>query len=146
MDPRDRALCTTLVYGVLRHRERLDRHIDRHAHRPQGVRGELRDALRVAVFEMRELQRPSAIAVSEALKLVQTLDPSGRLRGVAQAILSGVDRHGETLDHTLASASPLDALEGRWSIPRWLAGRWLKQLGAERALPRAEALSPPPPT
>lgn len=145
MDPRDRALCTTLVYGVLRHRERLDRHIDRHAHRPQGVRGELRDALRVAVFEMRELQRPSAIAVSEALKLVQTLDPSGRLRGVAQAILSGVDRHGETLDHTLASASPLDALEGRWSIPRWLAGRWLKQLGAERALRRAEALSLPPP-
>src|SRR5690606_7239073 len=53
--------------------------------------------------------------------------------------------HGETLDHTLASASPLDALEGRWSIPRWLAGRWLKQLGAERALRRAEALSLPPP-
>lgn len=144
MDPRDRALCTTLTYGVLRHRERLDRHIDRHAHRPQGIRGELRDALRVAVFEMRELQRPSAIAVSEALKLVHVLDPAGRLRGVAQAILSGVDRDGEDLDRALASAAPIDALEGRWSIPRWLAGRWIKHLGAERALRRAEVLSLPP--
>lgn len=144
MDPRDRALCTTLVYGVLRHRLRLDAHIDHHAHRPAGIKGGLRDILRIAVFEMRELQRPSAIAATEAFKTLSSIDPRGALRGVAQAILSGVDRQGEALDHTFERGSPLDVLEHRWSIPRWLAGRWLKQLGPEAALRRAQCIAAPP--
>lgn len=145
MDPRDRALCTSLVYGVLRHRQRLDTHIDRHAHRPAGIKGELREVLRVAAYEMRALDRPAAIATTEALNAVASFDRVGKLRGVVQAIASGIDRTGAELDDQLAHGPPLDVLDRRWSIPRWLGGRWLKQLGIPRALRRAECLAEAPP-
>jgi len=145
MDPRDRALCTYLVYGVLRHRARLDHHIDAHAHRPAGIKGALREVLRVAIYEMRELQRPAAIATTEALKAIAAFDPASQLRNVVQAVLSRVDREGESLDSALAGGALLDVLSQRWSIPRWLAGRWIKHLGNDAALRRAQRLAEPPP-
>ena len=45
MDVRDRGLVTTLVYGVLRHRGRLDAHIDTHAKRPKHYNVLLKDEL-----------------------------------------------------------------------------------------------------
>lgn len=142
MDPRDRGLTTTLVYGVLRHRARLDAHIDTHAKKPKGLKGETRQALRVAAFEMLELQRPPAIAVSEALRSMQRVGP---LRGAIQAILGAVGREGVALDARWAEGKPLDVLERRWSIPRWLGGRWIKQLGPKVAIARGEALGRPLP-
>ena len=52
---RDRGLVTLLVYGVLRHRARLDALIDAFADRPQRLSARLRELLRVAAFELREL-------------------------------------------------------------------------------------------
>jgi 16S rRNA (cytosine967-C5)-methyltransferase len=145
LDPRDRGLTTTLVYGVLRQRTRLDAHIDAHARRPTGLRGELREALRVGVFERLELGRPGAIVATETVKILEGLDASGGLRGVVHAILGAVDRTAAEIDAKLEAAPPLDVLERRWSVPRWLGGRWLKQLGPERAVHRARTLAEPPP-
>lgn len=142
LDPRDRGLATTLVYGILRHRLRLDAHIDAHAKRPKGFKGETRQVLRIAAFEMLELQRPPAIAVSEAMR---SLGHAGPLRGAAQAILGAIGREGPALDEQWAAGKPLVVLERRWSIPRWLGGRWLKTLGEATALQRARALAEPPP-
>jgi 16S rRNA (cytosine967-C5)-methyltransferase len=142
---RDRGLVTTLVYGVLRHRARLDAHIDAVATRPDRLSAQLRELLRVAVFELRELGRPAHVAISQAQTLRDELDPRGALRGLVQAVLAGVDRDGAALDERLASGKPLDALALRWSLPRWYAGRIIKELGPERALARAKALAQPPP-
>src|SRR5690606_29661003 len=60
-------------------------------------------------------------------------------------ILAEVAAKGEALDEALAAAGTLDVLDRRFSIPRWLAGRWRKQLGDELALRRARALAEPPP-
>jgi 16S rRNA (cytosine967-C5)-methyltransferase len=145
LSARDRGLTTTLVYGVLRHRTRLDAHIDAHARDPGRLGTVLREILRAGAFELRELGRPPSIAISEAVKQARTLDPSGRLPSVVQAVLGGVDRHGAELDAELEAAPVLDVLDRRWSIPRWLAGRWIKTLGPERALERARVLADPPP-
>ena len=142
MDVRDRGLTTTLVYGVLRHRARLDAHIDAHAKRPKGLKGETRQALRIAVFEMLELQRPPSIAISEALR---SLERAGPLRGAVQAILGAVEREAPALEARWSAGKPLEVLERRWSIPRWLGGRWIKTLGAQTALDRGRALAEPPP-
>ncbi len=146
---RDRGLVTLLVYGVLRHRARLDALIDTFADRPQRLSARLRELLRVAAFELRELGRPAHVAISQAQAQRETFDPSGALRGLVQAVLAGIDRDGAELDAKFAAnfavGKPLDALALRWSIPRWLAGRMLKQLGPERALARAQALAVPPP-
>ena len=142
---RDRGLVTVLVYGVLRHRARLDALIDAVADKPERIRGRLRELLRVAVFELRELGRPAHVAISQAQAQREAFDPNGALRGLVQAVLAGVDRDGAALDEKFAAGKPLDALALRWSIPRWLAGRMIKQLGPERALARAQALAVPPP-
>lgn len=142
---RDRGLVTVLVYGVLRHRARLDALIDAVADKPERIRGRLRELLRVAAFELRELARPAHVAISQAQAMREEFDPSGALRGLVQAVLAAIDRDGEALDARFAAGKPLEALALRWSIPRWLAGRMIKQLGPERALARAQALASPPP-
>ena len=142
---RDRGLVTVLVYGVLRHRARLDALIDAVADRPDRIRGRLRELLRIAAFELRELARPAHVAISQAQAMREEFDPKGALRGLVQAVLAAIDRDGEAHDARLAAGKPLEVLALRWSIPRWLAGRMLKQLGPERALARALALASPPP-
>jgi len=142
---RDRGLVTVLVYGVLRHRARLDAHIDAVADKPDRIRGRLRELLRIAAFELRELARPAHVAISQAQAMREEFDPKGALRGLVQAVLAAIDRDGEAVDARLAAGKPLEVLALRWSIPRWLAGRMIKQLGPERALARAQALAAPPP-
>ncbi len=141
LDPRDRALATNLVYGVLRQQGRLDALIDAFAHKPKRVKGELRTILRVAAFEMVELGRPLAIASSEAAKLAARLDPQGLLKSLIAGVLQGIDRDAAILDVALDDGDPVDALVRRWSLPRWLALRWVASLGPERARTRARALA-----
>ncbi|PRP95213.1 transcription antitermination factor NusB [Enhygromyxa salina] len=144
LDRRDRGLITLLVYGVLRHRGRLDKLIDSFADKPKKVKGELRMILRVAAFELVELERPLGIANAEAGKLARRIDPHGRLSGMITAILHMIDRDWPIMDVALSDGSVLDALTHRWSVPRWLAARWLDALGPEQARARAQALSVPP--
>src|SRR5690606_24926166 len=141
LERRDRGLITTLVYGVLRQRARLDKLIDSFADKPGKIKGELREILRVAAFEIVELERPLAIANSEAGKLARRIDPQGRLSGMITAILHMIDRDWPIMDVAMQDGDVVDALALRWSLPRWLASRWVAQLGPERALARARALS-----
>jgi 16S rRNA (cytosine967-C5)-methyltransferase len=145
LDVRDRGLLTTLVYGVLRHRTRLDAHVDAHATQPAGLRGEVRQLLRVGALELRELQHPPHAVLTEVGHAAARLRGGAGLRRAIHGILAQVQEQGAALDEALAAAAPLDVLERRWSIPRWVAGRWRKQLGDERALARARVLAEPPP-
>jgi 16S rRNA (cytosine967-C5)-methyltransferase len=141
LERRDRGLVTTLVYGVLRNQARLDALIDAAADKPHKLKGELRTIMRLAVFEMVELDRPLAIANSEAGKLARRIDPHGRLGGLLTGILNTIARDWQRTDAALAEGDPMEVLCQRWSLPRWLAARWLAQLGPEQALARAQALA-----
>lgn len=141
LDRRDRGLVTTLVYGVLRNQAWLDALIDAAADKPHKLKGELRTILRLATFELVELERPLAIANSEAGKLARRIDPHGRLGKMITGILHTIARDWQRTNAALAEADPLEVLCRRWSLPRWLAARWLAQLGPEQALARAQALS-----
>ncbi len=144
MDPRDRGLATALVYGVLRHQARMDHHIDALAHNPSRIKGELRSILQIAAYELREMGHPLHAVASESGKLVARLDPRGRLRGLVTALLAGIDRSGADHDASLDAAGPVDTLRFRWSIPGWLARRWVRELGPEQALARGQALGQVP--
>ncbi len=144
LDPRDRGLVTTIVYGVLRHRARLDRLIDAVARDPRKVKGNPRMLLRIGAFELRELDRPLPIVSAEIVKASRAIDPRGGLKGLLVGILSAIDREGERLDAEASAAPPAQGLEQRWSVPAWLAARWVEQLGPEGALARARAVAEPP--
>jgi len=142
---RDRGLVTHLVYGVLRHRARLDGHIDAHADRPSKLKGELRMVLRVAALELLELDHPPHAAISESVRAARSIDPRGRMRGLLHAIGSRIAEHGPARDQALEAGPARAALIERWSIPAWIADRWLAQLGENAALERARRLAEPPP-
>lgn len=106
---RDRALLTALVFGVARHRRSLDWLIDRCAHR---VRPEVRQHLRVALFQIRFLTRiPRHAAVHEAVELAKSL--GRRAAGFVNAVL----RRAADLEFP-----PQPGI--RTSHPDWLLRRW----------------------
>jgi 16S rRNA (cytosine967-C5)-methyltransferase len=144
LSPGARGLVTALVYGVLRHRIRLDAHIDARARDAKGLGSVPRMLLRVGAYEILELGRPAGNAIGHAVSAARSFDPSRTLSGLVHGMLSAIAEGGGELDAKLAAAAPLDALERRYSIPRWLAGRWLGTLGAERALRRAALLAEVP--
>lgn len=106
---RDRALLTTLVYGVTRWRRPLDWLIDRCA---QTVNPEIRQHLRVALFQIRHLDRvPRHAAVHEAVELAKGV--SRKSAGFVNAVL-----------RKAADMPVPDNLGLRTSHPDWLVERW----------------------
>ncbi len=113
---RDRALLTTLVYGATRWRRELDWLIDRCAER---VHPEIRNHLRVALFQIRHLDKiPRHAAVNEAVELAKGV--SRKSAGFVNAVL-----------RKAADLELPDALGVRTSHPDWLIDRWRKRLPAK---------------
>jgi 16S rRNA (cytosine967-C5)-methyltransferase len=141
LGPEDRGLATTLVYGVLRHRTRLDRALAAHA--PRGLGGVSRPALialRLAAFQILELRTPPHAAVNDAVGAVREIGGE-KLAGFANAILRRLAAAGEP--------APPDDLAQRLvdlhSMPRWIADRLLAAVGAGEAEEAAAAMNRPPP-
>jgi 16S rRNA (cytosine967-C5)-methyltransferase len=121
---RDRALLTTLVYGVTRWRRELDWLIDRCAQR---VHPEIRNHLRVALFQIRHLDRiPRHAAVNEAVELAKGV--STKSAGFVNAVL-----------RKAADLELPDALGVRSSHPDWLIERWRKRFSAKELAAILEA-------
>ncbi len=109
---RDRALLTTLVYGVTRRRRELDWLIDRCAQR---VQPEIRQHLRVALFQIRHLDKiPRHAAVNEAVELAKGV--SRKSAGFVNAVL-----------RKAADLELPDSVGVRTSHPDWLIDRWRKR-------------------
>ena len=93
LDPRDRALSTELVYGVLRWRGALDAALSSCA--PRGIAAldeHVLSALRIAVYQLAHLDRiPAAAAVSAAVDQIRALRGE-RLAAFVNGLLRGVSR------------------------------------------------------
>ncbi|MBI4511348.1 MAG: 16S rRNA (cytosine(967)-C(5))-methyltransferase RsmB [Deltaproteobacteria bacterium] len=143
LPPADRALATEIVYGVLRHRLRLDRALSAHA--PRGL-GKLSTpvmvALRVAAYQILFLRTPAHAAVDDAVRAVKAL-AGGHVGNFANALLRRLATEGEPPQ---PSTSDLFAyLEAVHSMPRWLTERLIRAVGASEAIAAAEAMNRPPP-
>jgi 16S rRNA (cytosine967-C5)-methyltransferase len=144
LSPRDRALLHELVLGTLRRRGALD-----HALAPLLERQPLarldppvRTILRLGAHQILHLRVPDRAAVSESVELARGVAP--RASGLVNAVLRRLAREGPPAPPDPA-ADPLGWLTTGGSLPPWLAERWLKRLGAERAVARALALLEPAP-
>jgi 16S rRNA (cytosine967-C5)-methyltransferase len=129
LDSRDAGLASQIVFGVLRFRAQLDFLIDHYAARPRKLDPEVRMALRMAIYQMRYLERiPAHAAVAESVELVK-LARKASAAGFVNAVLRKVDR--------VAVAWPGPEVE--LSCPEWLLARWERQHGAEAAAGIARA-------
>ncbi|HEX9188019.1 MAG TPA: transcription antitermination factor NusB [Vicinamibacteria bacterium] len=143
LDPRERGFLHELVLGTLRRRGWIDHVLSGLASRPlDRLTPGVLDALRLGAYQLLYLRVPAHAAVGETVELARGVEP--RSAGFANAVLRRLQREGPPPEPDAASL-PLDWLTTAGSLPRWLAERWCRHLGPERAVARARALLDAPP-
>src|ERR1017187_6343310 len=129
LDPRDASLAAEIVFGVLRFRAQLDYLIEHYSARRQKLDAEVRIALRMAIYQLRYLERvPPHAAVTDSVDLVKRARKRSAA-GFVNAILRQVDRD--------PVAWPTREIE--LSCPEWLLARWERHFGPASAAPIARA-------
>lgn len=136
LDPRDRALATRLVLGTIAARGEVDRVVTSHLRARSALEPLVRDALRIAAFEILYLDTPAQVAVSQGVELVRSA--SRRAAGLGNAVLRRVaDEDVAALEAARArvgtgdfTAADLQRIGG---LPEWLAERALADLGHDAA-------------
>jgi 16S rRNA (cytosine(967)-C(5))-methyltransferase len=119
---RDRRLASELVYGVLRHRTRIDRALAAHTDLRKAP-PKVRTALRVAAYQLLFLDRvPAYAAVDDAVEAARAI--GDKLAGFANAVLRKLTTEKEPPFPALAPDATLDQqlaqIEQQFSTPRWI--------------------------
>jgi 16S rRNA (cytosine967-C5)-methyltransferase len=115
LDERDRRLAAELVYGVLRHRSRIDRALSAHADLAR-TPPRVVTALRVAAYQLVFLDRvPGYAAVDDAVRAARGV-AGPRLAGFCNAVLRKLAAAGEP---ALPDA-PRERIAIEHSLPGWI--------------------------
>ncbi len=135
LEPRDAALAESIVFGCLRFQAQLDFLIAHFSGRAQPkLDEEVRIALRMAIFQLRYLDRiPAHAAVTESVELVKRAHKRSAAPFV-NAVLRKVNRKPvKWPDHAT-----------EWSVPSWMLDRWTRFYGesAARGIARASLEEP----
>jgi 16S rRNA (cytosine967-C5)-methyltransferase len=140
LDERDRRLASELVYGVLRHRTRIDRALAAHADLKKTPPRVL-IALRVAAYQLLFLDRvPAYAVVDDAVAAARAT--AAKLAGFANAVLRKVAAAGEPELPAPGHAR----LEVEHSLPRWIVEELSAVIHDEARLAEiAEAFARQPP-
>jgi len=135
---RDRRLALTLVQGVLRNMQGLDRVVDRQSSTPvQRLAPRVRMALRLGVFQLLCLDRvPESAAVNETVTAFKRGRRPGWQVGFVNGVLRGVARNRERLAPELAEAA---------NHPDWMVRRWQERFGPSIARAICAAANRPSP-
>lgn len=141
MDPRDRGLVTELVYGVLRTRGRLDFALSTFCKKPlDKVETKVLWLLRLGAYQIMELERvPEAAAVHQAVELARS-EKLERATGFINGILRTLARQQGNIAWPAAQADAQGYLQHVLSVPRWLAKRWIRELGRDEAIALGESM------
>ena len=136
LSPQDRALAYRLALGVTSACALLDELVDAHVRRPSSLEPRVRDALRMATFELCYLDTPSAAAVSQGVELVRSVAP--RAAGLANAVLrrvsaQDVPRVAQARTRVAEGGSEVDDLALVSGLARWLVSRVHEERGADFA-------------
>jgi 16S rRNA (cytosine967-C5)-methyltransferase len=129
-DARDRGLLTDLVYGTLRHQLLLDACLAPRLSAPDRLPVDVRNALRLASYELLVRGTPAHAAVAEWVSVVKERTPS--LAALVNAVLRRV---------SLPDDLPWNV---RRALPNWLAERFVALLDEDADAAAAGLLAPEP--
>jgi len=143
LSPADAGLATELVYGVLRHRARVDWTLDGALRRPLAeLPPRIRAVLRSGCYQLLFLTRiPPHAAVDEAVSLARVYGHPGTVR-LVNAVLRRIAAEGE---RPLPDGPPAERIAVEHSHPRWLVERWLLRFGLEETIDLCRANNTPAP-
>ncbi|MBI5832931.1 MAG: 16S rRNA (cytosine(967)-C(5))-methyltransferase RsmB [Armatimonadetes bacterium] len=139
---------TALAYGTLRLRARLDAVLGPFLSRPLAeVDAPLRAVLRVGAYELLFADHvETAQAVHALVELAKDESRGGHvgLGSLTNAVLRKLVANADQLRVEPPGLSIDQRLEGWWSLPRWVAERWVRRWGEEGALELAQAAGTDP--
>ncbi len=132
LDARDRGMVTELVYGLQRHRARLDFIIEAFSRRSlEDIDPAVLDILRLGMYQLSEMRLPRHAAVNETVSLAKKRIGRGAASFVNAVMRSACD--GLAYLDLPGREDIYPYLEKVYSYPRWLAEYLVGQLGREEA-------------
>jgi 16S rRNA (cytosine967-C5)-methyltransferase len=134
LDSADRAFAVDLFYGVLRNLTLLDFWIA--SLRPRRIEVDLRDALRLGLYQLFVAKTSEHAAVYETVELV-----TKRQRAIVNGILRSAIQERDDLEEKRRS----QPAEVQFSHPKFLIERWSKQFGDNATTALCEWNNRPPP-
>ncbi len=143
---RDRAFAQTLIYGVLRWRNRLDWIVARFSKTPlQRMDPAVLNLLRLGLFQILYLSKvPVSAAVNTSVEMAKSFSAPWVVRFVNAVLRRAVREHGQVIwpdiDH-----DPQTALAVTRSLPKWLVAKWLARFGTVQTTNLCDALNEIPP-
>lgn len=138
----DRAFATLLVLGVVSTSGTLDELVDRALDRPADAFNDVRDALRISVYELVFLKKAPHAALDQGVELVRAVSPSAA--GLGNAVLHRVFAFKDEFPFGDPNHD-LEALARVYAFPKWLAGALVEDLGAKEAAAFMHASNEPAP-
>lgn len=153
LDSRDRALAFRLAMGVTATERLLDELVDTYVRKPSSLQPQVRDALRIACYELCWLDTPPHVSVSQGVELVRSVAP--RAASLANAVLRRVDererpRIAEARRRCAAAAAgepcTEDDLRLATGLPAWLVRRLVEDRGLSAAATLASGMLEPAPS
>lgn len=130
LSPGDTALATRLTYGTLQTQSVLDEAIDRVTDKPGAIEPQVRDALRIATYELLFMRTPARAAVHEGVELVRAA--RSQAAGLANAVLRKVAASVDTFPWGDPDTD-MDALARLTAHPRWMVDLFVAEMGEEDA-------------
>ena len=127
---RDKSLLFTLIYGVLRHKGRLDWIISQYSKtKLEKIDPKVLHVLRLGLFQMLFLDRiPVSAAVNTSVEMVKRFQAPYVARYV-NGVLRNVARTHHQLKFPSVDDHPVEALSITKSFPQWMIKRWIKRFG-----------------
>jgi 16S rRNA (cytosine967-C5)-methyltransferase len=133
VDQREKAFCTELVYGTLRHWLKMDYLLGRLLSRPlTSLKIPVKNLLRLALYQLIHLPDiPERAVCHTMVALIKGSKYSG-LAGLVNGVLRNFIRLGKTLELPDPGRDLTAYLTVEYSHPRWLVTRWLERFGPDR--------------
>ncbi len=140
MDKRDKALCSTIFYGVLEKRITLDFYISKFLKNPNWeINGQVQEILRIAVYQIMYLDKiPENAVVNEAVDAVKAIKKQN-FAGFVNAVLRELLRNKDKISLPLSNS--IEDLSIRYSVPYDLIEMWCDAYSKEVCIKILESLS-----
>lgn len=134
MSKQDRAFLSRLVEGVTEYQLRLDHIINCYSKTPVNkCKPLIRVLLRMGTYQIFYMDSvPVQAAVNECVKLARKRG-FGRLSGFVNGVLREIARNRDNVPFPSKENEPLTYLSVNYSMPEWIAKRYVKWFGSDRA-------------
>jgi 16S rRNA (cytosine967-C5)-methyltransferase len=142
----DRAFATEIVYGSLRTMNTLDWIISRFLQQPLASQTVwVRNILRIGTYQLMYMDKvPAAAACNESVELAKKYANSGVVKFV-NGVLRNITRNLDNIEFPDINADAVSHVALKYSHPRWMVERWLKEYGTEQTIALCKANNKTPP-